>query len=111
MRISPRNSLSFGMQVSVSAGQGGITTVEGGPNIEDTTGPMRGLFLVESPVNALHFDIDDNSGEYTARARMTQIARNASGKIVWQASKPVTLHGPLKKLDARREGNSITCAR
>jgi hypothetical protein len=105
MRISPRNSLSFGVQVSVSAGQGGITTVEGGPNIEDTTGPMRGLFLVESPVNALHFDIDDNSGEYTARARMTQIARNAAGKIVWQASKPVTLHGPLKKLDARRAGN------
>lgn len=105
VRISPRGSQSFGVQQSVSAGRGGITTVDGGPNIEDTTGPMRGLFLVESPVNALHFDIDDNAGTYTARARVTQIARNASGKIVWQASKPVTLHGPLKKLDARREGN------
>ena len=105
MRISPRSSQSFGTQVAVGVGQGGMTTIEGGPNIENTTGPMRGLFLVESPVNALHFDIDDNAGTYTARARLTQIARNASGKIVWQASKPVTLHGPLKKLDARRGGN------
>jgi hypothetical protein len=105
VRISPRGSQSFGVQQSVGAGRGGITTVDGGPNIEDTTGPMRGLFLVESPVGALHFDIDDNAGVYTARARVTQIARNASGKIVWQASKPVTLHGPLKKLDARRDGN------
>ena len=105
MRISPRSSQSFGTQVAVGAGQGGITTTEGGPNIENTTGPMRGLFLVESPVNALHFDIDDNAGTYTARARLSQIARNASGKIVWQASKPVILHGPLKKLEARRAGN------
>jgi hypothetical protein len=105
VRISPRSTQSFGVQVAVGAGQGGITTVEGGPNIEDTTGPMRGLFLVEAPVNALHFDIDDNAGTYTARARLTQIARNASGKIVWQASKPVTLHGPLKKLEVRRAGN------
>jgi hypothetical protein len=104
MRISPRSSQSFNTQVSVSAGQGGFTTIEG-LNTEDTTGPMRGLFLVESPVNALHFDVDDNAGTYTARARLTQIARNASGKIVWQASKPVTLHGPLKKLGARRDGN------
>ncbi len=105
VRISPRGSQSFGVQVSVAAGQGGITTIEGGPNIEYTTGPMRGLFLVESPMNALHFDIDDNAGTYTARARLAQIARNASGKIVWQQSKPVTLHGPLKKLEARRTGN------
>ena len=105
MRTSPRGSQSFGVQQSVGAGRGGITTVDGGPNIENTTGPVRGLFLLESPVNALHFDIDDNSGVYTARARITEIARNASGKIVWQASKPVTLHGPLKKLEARRDGN------
>jgi hypothetical protein len=105
VRLSPRSSQSFGVQMSVGAGRGGISEVDGGPNIEDTTGPMRGWFLVESPVNALHFDIDDNAGTYTARARVTQIARNASGKIVWQQSKPVTLHGPLMKLDARRTGN------
>jgi hypothetical protein len=105
VRISPRGSQSFGVQQSVGAGRGGITTVDGGPNIEDTTGPMRGLFLVESPVNGLHFDIDDNAGTYTARARVTQIARNAAGKIVWRASKPMTLHGPLRKLEARRAGN------
>lgn len=105
VRISPRGSVSFGVQMSVGAGRGGMTEVDGGPNIEDTTGPTRGLFLVESPANTLHFDIDDNAGTYTARARLTQIARNASGKIVWQASKPLTLHGPLKKLEARRAGN------
>jgi hypothetical protein len=105
VRISPRGSLSFGVQQSVGAGRGGITTVDGGPNIENTTGPVRGLFLIESPINALHFDIDDNAGVYTARARLTQIVRNASGKIVWQQSKPMTLRGPLKKLDARRAGN------
>lgn len=105
IRISPRGSQSFGVQrLSVSDGRGG-TTVDGGPNMEDTTGPMRGLFLVESPVNALHFDIDDNAGTYTARARLTQIARNAAGRIVWQQSKPVTLHGPLRKLEGRRAGN------
>ncbi len=105
VRISPRGSQSFGVEARYGAGPGGSTEVDGGPVIEDTTGPMRGLFLVESPVNALHFDVDDNAGTYTARARVTQIARNASGKIVWQASKPVTLHGPLRKLEARRAGN------
>ena len=105
MRISPNGSMAFGTQVSVGAGQGGITTVDGGPNVENVTGPMRGLFLVESPLSALRFDTDDNTGTYSARARVTQIARNAAGKIVWQASKPVTLRGPLRKLNARREGN------
>ena len=105
VRISPNGSIAFGTQVSVSAGRGGLTTVDGGPNVENTTGPMRGLFLVESPLSALRFDTDDNAGTYSARARVTQIARNASGKIVWQASKQVILHGPLRKLNARREGN------
>jgi len=105
VRISPNGSIAFGTQVSVSAGRGGLTTVDGGPNVESTTGPMRGLFLVESPLSALRFDNDDNAGTYSARARVTQIARNASGKVVWQASKLVTLHGPLRKLNARREGN------
>src|SRR5579871_2434458 len=97
VRISPRGTESFGVQRSVGAGQGGISSTDTGVNTEDTTGPMRGLFLVESPNAALHFDVDDNAGAYTARARVTQIARSASGKIVWQASKPVTMHGPLKK--------------
>ena len=105
MRISPRGTQSFGVEASYGAGPGGSTEVDGGPIIEETTGPVRGLFLVETPVNALHFDIDDNAGTYTARARLTQIARNASGKVVWKQSKPVTLHGPLKKVEARRAGN------
>lgn len=105
VRISPRGIESFGIQRSVGAGPGGITTTEGGPNLEGSLGPMRGLLLVQSPLSALHFDTDPNAGAYSARARVTQIARNASGKIVWQASKPVTLRGPLQKLDARRTGN------
>ncbi|HVN03040.1 MAG TPA: hypothetical protein VMT86_01415 [Bryobacteraceae bacterium] len=105
MRISPQGSQSFGVEQSVGAGRGGITTVDGGPIIENTTGPMRGLFLVESPISALDFDVDDNAGTYSAQARVTQIARNASGKIVWRATKPISMHGPLKKLDARRKGN------
>jgi hypothetical protein len=105
MRISPRGSQSFGVEARYGAGPGGSSEVDGGPVMEETTGPVRGLFLVEAPVNALHFDIDDNAGTYTARARLTQIARNASGKIVWKQSKPVTLHGPLRKVEARRAGN------
>jgi hypothetical protein len=105
MRISPRSTESFGVQRSVGAGQGGITTTDTGINMEDTTGPMRGLLLVELPLSALHFDVDDNAGTYSAHARVTQIARNRSGKVVWRASKPVSLHGPLKKLADRRAGN------
>lgn len=105
IRISPRGSQTFGIHRSVSAGRGGITTVDAGLNMEDSTGPMRGWFLVESPLNALHFEIDDNAGTYSARARVTQIARNAAGKVVWEQSKPITLHGPLNKLEARRAGN------
>lgn len=105
MRISPRNSMFFGVQQRVSAGPGGVSSVDGGLNIENTTGPMRGLFLVEAPINALHFDIDDNASTYSARARVTQVARNRDGKIVWRASKPISMRGPLKKLAARRAGN------
>jgi hypothetical protein len=105
MRISPRGIRSFGVQSqAVGAGRGGISSVEG-PNLDSTAGPMRGLLFVESPLSALHFDTDDNSGTYSARARVTQIARNASGKVVWRASKPISLHGPLKKLNERRAGN------
>jgi hypothetical protein len=105
IRISSSGSQSFGTQMSVGAGRGGFTEVDGGPNIEYTTGPARGLLFVESPLSALHFDIDDNAGTFQARARMTQIVRNASGKIVWQASKAVTVRGPLRKLQSRKAGN------
>ncbi|HTQ55985.1 MAG TPA: hypothetical protein VMI94_16065 [Bryobacteraceae bacterium] len=105
MRISPRGSQTVGVQRAVGAGQGGITSVDTGLNTEATTGPMRGLLIVESPLSALHFVEDDNSGTYTARARVTQIARNRAGKIVWRASKQVTMHGPLKRLPERRAGN------
>ena len=107
VRISSRGSINAGIhRVTLSTGgaSSGVT-VDAGLNMEDMSGPMRGWFLVESPVNALQFDVDDNAGTYTAHARMTQIARNAAGKIVWQQSKPINLHGPLAKLETRRTGN------
>lgn len=105
MRISPQGSQSFGVEQSVSAGRGGISSVDGGPIIESTTGPMRGLLLVESPISALQFDVDDNAGTYAAQARVTQIARNAAGKVVWRATKTMSMRGPLRKMDARKKGN------
>jgi hypothetical protein len=104
-RVNASGFQSYGTERSVSAGPGGLTERTGGSITEASTGPSRGLFVVESPFSALHFDVDDNSGQYQARAKVTQIARNREGKIVWQASKTMNLQGPLRKLRARREGN------
>ncbi len=105
VRISARGTQQFGTERSFSGARGGIVETDGGSNFETFTGPTRGFLLVESPLSALHFDVDGNAGTYAARARVTQMARNAAGKIVWQASKEVALRGPQRKLDARRGGN------
>ena len=105
VRISSRGLQRFGTERHFESGRGGITETDGGANTEGTTGPTQGFLLVESPLSALHFDTDDNDGTYQARARVTQVARNASGKVVWQAAKVVTLRGPLRKLEMRRAGN------
>ncbi len=112
VRISSGGVQTFGTQKSFTSGgsggpgggSGGITTSEGGPNMEGTTGPMRGLLIVESPLNALKFQIDDHAGTYLARARVTQIARNAKGQAAWVAKKEVTFRGPLNKMEARSAG-------
>ncbi|MGC9999285.1 MAG: hypothetical protein ABSE21_04235 [Bryobacteraceae bacterium] len=83
----------------------GMVVSDAGEAIESNIGPMQGLLLVESPISALKFDIDDHAGTYLGRARITQIARNAAGKAVWTAKKEVTLRGPLQKLSARLTGN------
>jgi hypothetical protein len=95
---------SFSVQRSFGAGRGGITTSEGGPNLESAGGVRRGVVIVESPLKALKFEIDDRSGTYLARARVTQIARNAEGKAVWSAKKEVSFRGPLRKLEQRQAG-------
>jgi hypothetical protein len=66
---------------------------------------MNGLLLVESRLSALEFQADQKAGTYLARARVTQMVRDAAGKFVWQQKKEITLKGPLRRLEARRAGN------
>ncbi|MGO9242384.1 MAG: hypothetical protein ACLQBJ_16395, partial [Bryobacteraceae bacterium] len=105
VRTSPSTSQVHGMDMNISAGRGGISTTDVGPETDYSAGPMQGLLLVESPLSALKYDVDDRNGTYLGRARITEIARNADGKAVWTAKKEVTLRGPLHKLDARLKGN------
>jgi len=95
---------SFGVERSVSAGRGGINTTDGGPMLETTGGVRRGVVILESPLKALKFEIDDHSGTYLARARITQVARNAKGQAVWTAKKEVSFKGPIRKLEQRQAG-------
>ena len=95
-----------------SAATGGTgTAVGGGGSMEvafapsDPNAPLQGLVTVESPLNALKFDIDDNTGTYQARARITASVRNVKGVVVWTGRKDVSAHGPAQKLSERREGS------
>jgi hypothetical protein len=98
--------------VGTSSGPGGVgAAVGGGGSMEvsywpnDPHAPLQGLVTVESPLTALKFDIDDNTGTYQARARITAIVRNVNGAEIWTGRKDVSIHGPLQKLAARREGS------
>jgi len=71
----------------------------------DSHQPLQGLVTVESPLNALKFDIDDNTNTYQARARITAIIRNAKGAAIWNGRRDVNVHGQKSKLDARRQGS------
>ncbi len=71
----------------------------------DSSHPLQGLVAVESPFSALKFDIDDDAGVYHARARLTAIVRNARGVAIWTGGREVTVHGPVRGLDARRKGS------
>ena len=85
------------------AGGGGSMEVSFEPN--DSHAPLQGMITVESPLNALKFDIDDNTGTYQAKARITAMVRNEKGAIVWTGRREVNVHGPARKLDERREGS------
>ncbi len=101
---SPMRTAAFGTQRSFSSGRGGITTSEGGPNIELSAGPARGTLILAVPQSALRFDIDQASESFLARATLTELVRDKSGREVWQAHKEVTLRGPLAQLEARKGG-------
>jgi hypothetical protein len=70
----------------------------------DSHAPLQGLVAVEAPLNALKFDIDDNTNTYQAHARITANLRNAKGAAVWTAKREINVRGPKAKLDARRQG-------
>ena len=98
--------------VATSGAPGGnMGIVGGGGSMEvafapsDPNAPLQGLVTVESPLNALKFDIDDNTGTYQARARITATVRNVKGAAVWTGRKDVSAHGPAQKLSERREGS------
>jgi hypothetical protein len=99
----------FGMTATLSnvngvvGGGGGSMEVSYWPN--DPNAPLQGLVTVESPLNALKFDIDDNAGSYLARARITATVRNVKGAAIWTGRRDVTVHGPMQKLNERREGS------
>jgi hypothetical protein len=83
----------------------GITFNERAFEANDSTGPMRGLILLEAPLGALKFQVDDSAGTYLARARVIAIVRNSKGVPVWSGQKELEIHGPLRDLDLRKSGN------
>jgi hypothetical protein len=89
--------------IGVSAGGSGSMEVAFSPS--DPNAPLQGLVTVESPLKALKFDMDDNTGTYQARARITAIVRNVKGAAIWSGRKDVYVHGPAQKLSERREGS------
>ena len=86
-----------------AGGGGGSMEVSYWPN--DPHAPLQGLVTVEAPLNALKFDVDDNTGTYQAHARITAIVRNVKGVAIWSGHKDVNAHGPIQKADERREGS------
>ncbi len=68
------------------------------------SGPLKGLLLVEAPLNALKFETDDRGGTYQARTRVTATVRNSKGLAVWSGSKETSIRGPIRKLDTRQQG-------
>ena len=105
IRSSSQGLQSSGTELGTpTGGIGGITQGEGGPNINNAIGPMRGVLLVESPLSGLKFETSQSTNTYLARVRITQIARNSKGAVAWRASKELTIRGPLNNLDTRRSG-------
>jgi hypothetical protein len=84
---------------------GGGGSMEVSYEANDSHAPLQGMVTVESPLNALKFDIDDNTNTYQARARITAMVRNEKGAIVWTGRREVNVHGPSRKLDERRQGS------
>jgi hypothetical protein len=74
-------------------------------DVNTDLGPMDGFLLVECPLSALEFQVDDHGGKFLVHARVSQTVRNTEGKTVWQSKKEITLKEPVKKMPSRRAGN------
>jgi hypothetical protein len=95
--------------IATGQGQGGYPSAFGSAEVayeaSDSNAPLQGLVTVESPLNALKFDMDDNTNTYQARARLTATVRNGKGTVIWTGRREVNVRGPQKKLDERRQGS------
>jgi hypothetical protein len=95
--------------IATGQGQGGYPSAFGSAEVayeaSDSNAPLQGLVTVESPLNALKFDLDDNTNTYQARARLTATVRNGKGTVIWTGRREVNVRGPQKKLDERRQGS------
>jgi len=108
IRTSMKGAVSIGTPASLSTSDdpsSSIMLTERTYESNDSRSPMRGTLMVESPLSALKFEVDDNSGVYQARARVTAIVRNAKGAAVWTGRKELNIHGPARGLNARRQGS------
>ena len=107
IRTSPTGTPTTGAGATLTGGtkdQAGVLMSERAHESNDATGPMRGLIMVESPLNALKFETDDNAGTFLAHARIVSKVLNEKGRAVWSGQKDVNIRGPLRRLEARRKG-------
>lgn len=105
IRTSGKGYISSGVANQFGTGIDNAELSDQAYQANESVQPMQGFLTVESPLNALKFDTDDNSGTYQAKARLTVNVRNGKGAVVWSARKDVNIHGPSRKLDVRRQGS------
>ncbi|MGB7758413.1 MAG: hypothetical protein WBL61_01210, partial [Bryobacteraceae bacterium] len=98
-----------GIESVVGSGQTGVGTGvqmnERAYEANESAGPMRGLILVESPLSALKFQVDDNAGTYLARVKVVAIVRNSKGAPVWSGQKELDIKGLIRDQSLRLKGN------
>ncbi|MGD0364800.1 MAG: hypothetical protein ABSC93_28315 [Bryobacteraceae bacterium] len=96
--------------MAVLVGTGGAMTLASGSNevsfeANDSNAPLQGMITVESPLNALKFETDDNTNTYQARARITATVLNVKGTAIWSGRRDVNVHGPVQKMAERQQGS------
>ncbi|MGA2594054.1 MAG: hypothetical protein ABSH32_29475, partial [Bryobacteraceae bacterium] len=108
IRTSMNGTISTGIDANLGPADdpsSSIMKAERTYEANDSRTPMHGVLMVESPLNALKFETDDNAGTYLAHARIIAIVHNAKGGAVWSGRKEVSIHGPLRGLEARSQGS------